>query len=126
MRQTRWRFYTGHWRFNHVDDCFLGGSTHVAGFAVDPDCAVVDVEILGAKMMHVSYVKLFRDDEGTVRDSQEANGEIRNFQHQIELLKQALEREMNTVADLRELLDSVRRIAFELNEEILKDNNAKR
>jgi uncharacterized protein YeeX (DUF496 family) len=85
---------------------------------------VVDVEILGAKMMHVSYVKLFRDDEGTVRDSQEANGEIRNFQHQIELLKQALEREMNTVADLRELLDSVRRIAFELNEEILKDTNA--
>jgi len=74
--------------------------------------------------MHVSYVKLFRDDEGTVRDSQEANGEIRNFQHQIELLKQALEREMNTVADLRELLDSVRRIAFELNEEILKDTNA--
>jgi uncharacterized protein YeeX (DUF496 family) len=87
---------------------------------------VVDVEILGTKMMHISYVKLFRDDEGTVRDSQEANGEIRNFQHQIELLKQALEREMNTVADLRELLDSVRRIAFELNEEILKDNNAKR
>ncbi len=75
-------------------------------------------------MMHVSYVKLFRDDEGTVRDTQEANGEIRNLQHQIELLKQALEREMNTVADLRELLDSVRRIAFELNEEILKDTNA--
>ena len=44
-------------------------------------------------MMHVSYVKLFRDEEGTVRDTQEANGEIRNFQHQIELLKQALERE---------------------------------
>lgn len=75
-------------------------------------------------MMHISYVKLFRDEEGTVRDTQEANGEIRNLQHQIELLKQALEREMNTVADLRELLDSVRRIAFELNEEILKDNNA--
>lgn len=76
-------------------------------------------------MMHISYVKLFRDDEGTVRDSQEANGEFRGLQHQIELLKQALEREMNTVADLRELLDSVRRIAFELNEEILKDDNAK-
>jgi len=76
-------------------------------------------------MMHISYVKLFRDDEGTVRDSQEANGEFRNLQHQIELLKQALEREMNMVADLRELLDSVRRIAYELNEEILKDNNAK-
>ncbi len=36
-----------------------------------------------------------------------------------------LEREMNTVADLRELLDTVRRIAYELNEEILKDSNAK-
>jgi uncharacterized protein YeeX (DUF496 family) len=81
-------------------------------------------QVLGAKMMHVSYVKLFRDDEGTVRDTQEANGEIRNLQHQIELLKQALEREMNTVADLRELLDEVRRIAFELNEEILKDTDA--
>jgi len=75
-------------------------------------------------MLNVSYVKLFRDDEGIVRDTQEANGEIRNFQHQIELLKHALEREMNTVADLRELLDSVRRIAFELNEEILKDIHA--
>jgi uncharacterized protein YeeX (DUF496 family) len=76
-------------------------------------------------MMHVSYVKLFRDDEGIVRDTQEANGEIRNFQHQIELLKHALEREMNTVADLRELLNTVRRIAYELNEEILKDTDAK-
>ena len=75
--------------------------------------------------MHISYVKLFRDDEGIVRDSQEANGEIRNLHHQIELLKQALEREMNTVTDLRELLDAVRRIAFELNEEILKDTDAK-
>lgn len=74
-------------------------------------------------MMHISYVKLFRDDEGIVRDSQEANGEIRNFQHQIELLKAALEREMDTVADLRELLDAVRRIAYELNEEILKGND---
>jgi hypothetical protein len=32
---------------------------------------------------------------------------------------------MDTVADLRELLDEVRRIAFELNEEILKDTDAK-
>jgi len=75
--------------------------------------------------MHVSYVKLFRDDEGAVWDTQEANGEIRNFQRQIELLKHALEREMNTVADLRELLNTVRRIAYELNEEILKDTDAK-
>jgi uncharacterized protein YeeX (DUF496 family) len=85
---------------------------------------VADADLLGEKVMHVSYVKLFRDDEGIVRDTQEANGEIRNFQHQIELLKHALEREMNTVADLRELLDSVRRIAYELNEEILKDTDA--
>ena len=75
--------------------------------------------------MHISYVKLYRDDEGTVLDTQEANGEIRNFNYQISLLKLALEREMNTVTDLRELLDSVRRIAFELNEEILKDVHAK-
>lgn len=75
--------------------------------------------------MHVSYVKLFRNEAGLVYDTQEANGEIRNFHHQIELLKVALEREMDTVADLRELLDAVRRIAFELNEEILKDAHAK-
>jgi hypothetical protein len=74
-------------------------------------------------MMHISYVKLFRDDEGIVRDTQEANGEIRNLNYQIELLKHALEREMDTVSDLRELLDAVRRIAFELNEEILKGND---
>ena len=74
--------------------------------------------------MHISYVKLFRDDEGTVRDTQEANGEIRSLHYQIDLLKHALEREMNTVTDLRELLDEVRRIAFELNEEILKDVHA--
>lgn len=74
--------------------------------------------------MHVSYVKLFRNEAGLVYDTQEANGEIRNFHHQIELLKQALEREMDTVTDLRELLDAVRRIAFELNEEILKDTHA--
>jgi hypothetical protein len=75
-------------------------------------------------MTSISYVKLFRNDAGLVYDTQEANGEIRNFHHQIELLKQALEREMNTVTDLRELLDEVRRIAYELNEEILKDTDA--
>ena len=75
-------------------------------------------------MTSISYVKLFRNDAGLIYDTQEANGEIRNFHHQIELLKQALEREMDTVTDLRELLDEVRRIAYELNEEILKDINA--
>lgn len=76
-------------------------------------------------MTYISYVKLFRNDVGLVYDTQEANGEIRLLHHQIELLKVALEREMDTVSDLRELLDAVRRIAYELNEEILKDSNAK-
>ena len=75
--------------------------------------------------MHISYVKLFRNDEGTVVDTQEANGEIRNLKYQIDLLQHALEREMDTVTDLKELLETVRKIAYELNEEILKDTHAK-
>ena len=75
--------------------------------------------------MHISYVKLIRNDEGEVVDTQEANGEIRFFINQIRLLKAALEREMDTVTDLKELLETVRKIAYELNEEILKDTHAK-
>lgn len=74
------------------------------------------------KVMHVSYVKVYRDDDGQVRDEQSANGEIRNLHHQVELLRNALEIEMQAVADLRELLDSVRKLALELNEKILKDD----
>lgn len=70
--------------------------------------------------MHVSYVKLFRDDEGVIRDTQEANGELRFLHHQIYLLKDALEREMETVDNLHELLKGVRRIALQLNDEIMK------
>ena len=68
--------------------------------------------------MHVSYVKLFRDDEGVVRHSEEADIEFQQ-------LYRSLQREQQTIADLRELLDAVRRIAYELNEEVLKDSNAK-
>jgi flagellar basal body rod protein FlgF len=75
--------------------------------------------------MHVSYVKLFRDEDGIIRDTQEANGELRNLHHQIALLKDALEREMETVDNLHELLKGVRRIALELNNEILKEDYAK-
>ena len=75
--------------------------------------------------MHISYVKLIRNDEGEVVDTQEANGEIRNLKYQIDLLQHALEREMDTVTDLKELLETVRKIAYELNEEILKDTHAK-
>jgi hypothetical protein len=73
--------------------------------------------------MHISYVKLYLDDDGVVRDTQPANGEIRNLHHQIELLKNALEIEMQAVADLRELLDSVRRMALELNEQLTKGDD---
>ena len=37
--------------------------------------------------MHVSYIKVYRDDNGQVRDEQSANGEFRNLHHQVELLK---------------------------------------
>ena len=70
--------------------------------------------------MHISYVKIVRDDEGTVIDTQEANGEMRRLHYQIDLLKAALEIEMDRVYDLKELLDEVRRLAYELNEEVLK------
>ena len=73
--------------------------------------------------MHISYVKLYRDDDGVVRDTQSANGEFRNLHHQIDLLKDALEREMNTVTDLRELLDLVRSMALELNEQLTQGND---
>ena len=71
--------------------------------------------------MHVSYIKVYRDSNGLVHDEQSANGEFRNLHHQVALLKNALEAEMQVVADLRELLDSVRKMALELNEQILKD-----
>ena len=70
--------------------------------------------------MHISYVKIVRNDEGTVIDTQEANGDMRRLNYQIEVLKAALEIEMDRVYDLKELLDEVRRLAFELNEEVLK------
>lgn len=71
--------------------------------------------------MHVSYIKVYRDSNGLVHDEQSANGEFRNLHHQVALLKNALEAEMQAVADLRELLDSVRKMALELNDQILKD-----
>jgi len=37
------------------------------------------------------------------------------------VLKEALEIEMDNVTDLRELLAEVRKLAYDLNEEILKD-----
>ena len=72
--------------------------------------------------MHVSYIKVYRDGDGEVRDEQSANGEFRNLHHQVELLKNALEIEMQAVADLRELLNSARRMALEINEQLTRGN----
>jgi flagellar basal body rod protein FlgF len=73
--------------------------------------------------MHVSYIKVYRDSNGLVHDEQSANGEFRNLHHQVSLLKNALEIEMQAVADLRELLDSARRMALELNEQLTRGND---
>lgn len=57
-------------------------------------------------MVTISYVRLVRDEDGTVIDSHDANQEFARLRQQI--------------ADYREMLDSVRRMALQLNEEILK------
>jgi hypothetical protein len=72
--------------------------------------------------MHVSYIKVYRDDLGEVVQEQNADGEVRHMNREIYMLKAALEIEMQAVADLRELLDSVRKLALELNDQILKDH----
>lgn len=56
-------------------------------------------------MVTRSYVVLYRDEDGIVIDSKEADTEVAMLRQQ--------------VADLRELLDNVRRIALELNQKIL-------
>lgn len=71
--------------------------------------------------MTINHIKQFRDEEtGELTNEQNADSEIRCMNNQIQVLKAALEGEMQTVADLRELLDAVRKIAFDLNEQILK------
>jgi hypothetical protein len=70
--------------------------------------------------MTVTYIKQFRDDLGEIIDEQNADNEIRWMNREIELLKATLEIEMQAVADLRELLDAVRKIAFDINEQLLR------
>ena len=70
--------------------------------------------------MTVTYIKQFRDDLGEIIDEQNADGEIRWMNREIELLNTALGVEVQKVADLRELLDAVRKIAFDINEQLLK------
>ena len=53
------------------------------------------------------FVVLIRDEEGTVIDHYDGDPEVHALRQQI--------------ADLRELLDNVRRMALELNKEILEN-----
>lgn len=70
--------------------------------------------------MNVSYIKLYLAEDGTFLDKQDATGEVRALRSQIAVLTQALEIEMQAVADLRELLDAVRKIAYDATEQTLK------
>jgi hypothetical protein len=70
--------------------------------------------------MTINYIKVYRDDDGEVTHEQDADGEIRWMHREIELLNTALGVEVQKVADLRELLDAVRKIAFDINEQLLK------
>ena len=70
--------------------------------------------------MTVTYIKQFKDDLGEITHEHVADNEIRAMGHQIELLKAELETERHTVAYLRELLDAVRKIAYDINEQLLK------
>lgn len=76
-------------------------------------------EIKGTK----DYVALYRDEEGTVVHSENANGEYREMQTQIEKLRQALQLEMERNEDLKEMLDHARRIALESNQQALEANH---
>lgn len=73
--------------------------------------------------MTVTYIKQFRDDLGEIIDEQNADNEIRWMNREIEMLKATLEIEMQAVADLRELLDAVRKIAYDINEQLLRGKN---
>jgi hypothetical protein len=68
--------------------------------------------------MHISFVRIVRDDSGHVFDTQNADGDIRALRNQIARLREALEIEMQAVADLRELLDHARRIAVEAHDQL--------
>ena len=71
--------------------------------------------------MTINYIKQLRDEEtGEVIHELNADCEIRWMNREIELLKAALAFERQTVTDLRELLDAVRKIAYDINEQLLR------
>ncbi len=65
------------------------------------------------------YVALYRDADGTVVHSENANGEWREMQTQIKKLRQALQIEMERNDDLRELLDQTRKLVLEQDRKLL-------
>jgi len=69
--------------------------------------------------MHISFVRIVRDDSGHVFDTQNADGDIRALRNQIAMLREALEIEMQAVADLRELLEHARRLAVEAHDQLV-------
>lgn len=69
--------------------------------------------------MHISFVRIVRDENGEVIDTQNADGDMRALRRQVAVLRQALEIEMQAVADLRELLDHARRLAVEAHNQIV-------
>jgi hypothetical protein len=69
--------------------------------------------------MHISFVRIVRDESGGVIDTQNADGDIRALRNQIARLREALEIEMQAVADLRELLDHARRLWVEAHDQLV-------
>jgi hypothetical protein len=65
------------------------------------------------------YVALYRDADGTVVHTENANGEWREMQTQITKLRQALQIEMERTEDLRELLDQTRKLVLEQDRKLL-------
>ena len=66
------------------------------------------------------YIALYRDEDGTVVESQTVNHEVRQWLATIEELKLALYTEMHRVEDYRQLLDETRKITLDLAQKINK------
>lgn len=64
------------------------------------------------------YIALYRDEDGTVVESQTVNHEVRQWLATIEELKLALYTEMHKVEDYRQLLDETRKITLQLAKKI--------
>jgi hypothetical protein len=66
------------------------------------------------------YIALYRDEDGTVVESQTVNHEVRQWLATIEELKLALYTEMHKVEDYKQLLDETRKITLDLAQKINK------